>query len=136
MSRPYVVETKTVPGWDRPLENEPDLLGLRREVSDALAPELRRGELEDVLLVLTELVSNSYRHTDAPDHASVMLTDEGVLVEVTDGDPGDIRLRRPSPVQSEGRGLLLVGAVSTDWGVFSTNMGEGKTVWALLPANG
>jgi anti-sigma regulatory factor (Ser/Thr protein kinase) len=132
-------DTKSVPGWEHALTDQPQLAELRREVRSALTPRLRPTELDDVLLVLTELVTNTYCHTDDPIWAEIALTDAGVLVEVSDGDTADLRLQPPSAVRPDGRGLALVSALADDWGVESSQDGHGKTVWALLPkvpANG
>ncbi|MET0136222.1 MAG: ATP-binding protein [Kibdelosporangium sp.] len=133
MTSAHFYDTRIVPGWQHTLQGQPKLSELRREVSSALAPQLSEPALDDLLLVLTELISNTYRHTHAPRQAQVLVTDAGVLVEVSDGDSADLRLRPPSPVRTGGRGLILVGALAEDWGVESTQDREGKTVWALLP---
>ncbi|MBP2325887.1 anti-sigma regulatory factor (Ser/Thr protein kinase) [Kibdelosporangium banguiense] len=124
-------DRKTVPGWKHALIDRPLPAELRREVSAALTSRLKQPELNDVLLVLTELVTNSYCHTDTPIDAEVTITDVGVLVEVSDGNTADLRLRRqPTPLR-HGRGLALVSAIAEDWGVESIQ--DGKRVWALLP---
>jgi anti-sigma regulatory factor (Ser/Thr protein kinase) len=133
MTSAYFFDTKSVPGWEHALTDYPQLSDLRREIRFALAPRLHGTELSDVLLVLTELVTNSYCHTDDPIWAEIAITDAGVLVGVSDGNTADLRLQPPSTVRSHGRGLALVSAIADDWGVESTQDGHGKTVWALLP---
>jgi anti-sigma regulatory factor (Ser/Thr protein kinase) len=133
MTNAYFFDTKSVPGWEHALTDYPQLSDLRREIRFALAPRLHGTELSDVLLVLTELVTNSYCHTDDPIWAEIAITDAGVLVGVSDGNTADLRLQPPSAVRSHGRGLALVSAIADDWGVESTQDGHGKTVWALLP---
>jgi serine/threonine-protein kinase RsbW len=133
MSNASFFDTKSVPGWEHALTDQPQLADLRREVRSALASRLHRSELDDVLLVLTELVTNSYCHTDDPLWAEIAVTDAGVLVGVSDGNTADLRLQPPSAVRPDGRGLALVSAIADDWGVESSPDGRGKTVWALLP---
>ena len=132
MSGVYCYDIRTVPGWRHTLWDRPELSDLRQEVKHALAPRVERAKLDDVLLVLTELITNSYCHTDAPAQAEVTVTDWGVRVEVSDHNTEDLRLRPLSAVRSHGRGLALVSAISDDWGVESTRDGNGKTVWAVL----
>lgn len=57
-------------------------------------------------------------------------------MEVTDSGVGLQRLTRPEPMAQHGRGLLLVAAMSTTWGVITAAVG--KTVWAefVLPPSG
>ncbi|MET9888462.1 ATP-binding protein [Streptomyces sp. NPDC006430] len=80
-------------------------------------------------LALTELVANVVRHV--PGRACsvlILCRPEGLRVEVTDADP-----RPPHPVRGgdalaeDGRGLLLVEAVTDRWGCHPTS--TGKTVW-------
>jgi hypothetical protein len=133
MTNASFFDTKSVPGWEHALSDQPQLADLRHEVTSALASRLHGTELDDVLLVLTELVTNSYCHTDSPAQAEIAVTEAGVLVEVSDGNTADLRLKPPSDVRPDGRGLALVSAIAADWGVESTQDGKGKTVWALLP---
>ncbi|MER5733665.1 ATP-binding protein [Streptomyces sp. NPDC002138] len=80
-------------------------------------------------LALTELVANVVRHVPGRDCAVViLLRPRGLRVEVTDGDPSPPRLPRDvSPLSEDGRGLLLVEAVTDRWGTEAT--ATGKTVW-------
>ncbi|XVV15710.1 ATP-binding protein [Actinoplanes sp. CA-131856] len=89
------------------------------------------GEVvEDALLVITELVQNVVQHTG--DGGEVALSGDGdVLVEVFDSSRELPRLLGPDPRRLGGRGMLLVDAVSDDWG--SRLTADGKVVWARLP---
>ncbi|GGX72938.1 ATP-binding protein [Streptomyces minutiscleroticus] len=93
---------------------------------------------EDALLVTSELVTNVITHT-ASDHVVCTLRrGEGWLcVEVEEQIRGLTRPRaqRPEPDDPGGRGLLLVAALSRDWGVRETAQGSGRTVWAELPVD-
>ncbi|MFD7033440.1 ATP-binding protein [Streptomyces sp. NPDC059917] len=80
-------------------------------------------------LALTELVANVVRHVPGRGCAVViLLRPRGLRVEVEDGSPspprapGDVR-----PLAEDGRGLLLVDAVTDRWGTEGT--ATGKTVW-------
>lgn len=82
-------------------------------------------------LALTELVANVVRHVPGRRCRTLilLLPGGGVRVEVTDTCP---RLPRPAAgglLDEGGRGLLLVDAVTDDWGVEPRRDGGGKTVW-------
>src|SRR3954454_19497552 len=79
-------------------------------------------------LLVTELTTNSVIHAHSTIRLTVEPCDDHVRVEVRDDDPSPLE----SPVQpnadaTSGRGLWLVAALATAWGV---NRNErGKTVW-------
>ena len=87
--------------------------------------------MDDVRLVVSELVTNACNaHAD-----DVSLAVEGhhthALVYATD-DAGGLPVRQQPMTDSlNGRGLLIVDAVSTRWGVTYNN--GTKTVWADVP---
>jgi anti-sigma regulatory factor (Ser/Thr protein kinase) len=83
-------------------------------------------------LALTELVANVVRHVPGRRCSIVFLCETGgVRVEVTDDDPALPSRGAEGAVEEEaGRGLLLVEAVTDDWGVEPRGGGRtGKTVW-------
>lgn len=129
---------------------------LRKELCDRGAPS---PVIEDAVLILSELLSNSYRHarpieslafgagpgTAASEdgggkpgiRAAWYLGDDGLLtLEVTDGGgPTRPVPASPSLTARGGRGLGIVGSLSLDWGVRDDAPGE-VTVWACLPVRG
>jgi anti-sigma regulatory factor (Ser/Thr protein kinase) len=97
----------------------------------AVAPAI----IEDVALVATELVTNAIRHADPLPGGQVIvawqLGQRAVTVRVSDGGATSApRIRHPSPKDTSGRGLALVEAIATRWGIED---GAGSTtVWAEL----
>ncbi|MGW4199198.1 ATP-binding protein [Streptomyces sp. NPDC005004] len=86
---------------------------------------------EAVALVVAELAANAVLHGRVPgrDFELCLRYDPAgtVRVEVSDTHPAHPML---SPAHTDGgRGLLLVAALSTRWGVHARK-GPGKTVWA------
>jgi anti-sigma regulatory factor (Ser/Thr protein kinase) len=83
---------------------------------------------ESVLLLLTELVSNSIRHGSGPVDVDLGRNSHGLVLGVRDRSdlmPG----RQPASADAEGgRGLFVVDALATRWWVSSHRLG-GKTVW-------
>jgi serine/threonine-protein kinase RsbW len=90
--------------------------------------------LEDASLVLSELVANAIQH--GSDGGSISLGLGGyargrLRIEVTDPS-GDVPvMSRPAMDAENGRGLLIVQALSARWGV-ERHEGGGKSVWAEL----
>lgn len=89
---------------------------------------------EAVTLIVAELSANAVLHGLVPgrDFALRLLRDRAsgrVRVEVSDTHPARPVRLTPSSADDGGRGLLLVGALATRWGV-TERPGPGKTVWA------
>lgn len=87
--------------------------------------------VDDVQLGVSELLSNAVRHAGTDIVLTMRLTDR-LTVEVLDNDPDlrhpvvpDLDLRATS-----GRGLRIVSAISSDWGVRAAP--SGKAVWFTL----
>jgi PAS domain S-box-containing protein len=85
----------------------------------------------DLLLAASELVTNAIRHGKAPIELRLRQIPDGVVLEVHDGSSVLPARRDPAPDASNGRGLYLVDAVSTSWGVRPT--GNGKSIWCVVP---
>jgi two-component sensor histidine kinase len=78
----------------------------------------------DILLLVTELVTNAVRHAGAgpkrPVRVELMRRPRRVRVEVTDSGPGFERgPEEPSPNGSGGWGLVMVDRVADRWGIAS-----------------
>lgn len=89
---------------------------------------------DDIALVVSELVTNCVS-TEA--HRFTLVVEAHhttVRIAATDNAPGVPTKRRPPPDALHGRGLVIVDALSTRWGVTPAN--DGKTVWAEFPAPG
>jgi hypothetical protein len=64
----------------------------------------------------------------------LLTADSGRLrISVWDGAPGTLHQEEGQPGDSDGgRGLLLVDALSSDYGCYQS-AGTGKVVWCLIP---
>jgi len=89
-----------------------------------------RDLLDDAALVVSELVTNAVRHAGSASLMVVNRTDGGIRVEVRDEGPG-APVHDSSDTDAEhGRGLMIVSALATAWGVEDDD--GSKTVWAEL----
>ena len=88
---------------------------------------------QDLLLVVSELVTNAVVHGAEPIVVTVVRAAERVRVEVTDGAAdASPHNNRAAPDAETGRGLSVVTRLAVAWGWRATP-GRGKTVWAELP---
>src|SRR4051812_12224603 len=91
---------------------------------------------EDLLLLLTELVTNAVRHSGAmngdPIEIDMRERPDCVRVEVADPGQGFERPRRlvPDLTRTGGLGLVLVDRLSRAWGTRRTD--KGSLVWFEL----
>jgi anti-sigma regulatory factor (Ser/Thr protein kinase) len=105
----------------------------RQFVTDSLAKtNLRATVIDDARLVVTELAANAIVHARSPFSVTAHPHDSGVRLSVRDSSVVRPTVRPSDPLAASGRGLLLVAALSADWGVEVT--ADGKTVWADLRA--
>jgi hypothetical protein len=70
--------------------------------------------VEDVLLLVSELVTNACLHAGGPEELVLHCTDERLRVEVTDPSPTTPTPRRASPSLPGGHGLHVVERLSRD----------------------
>jgi anti-sigma regulatory factor (Ser/Thr protein kinase) len=106
----------------------------RRIVSTCLAESVVPLTLEHARLIVSELVTNSLRHADLPDAATVRVSAAiagGILrIEVEDGGSNGAVVRRtPNRDHGGGFGLNIIDALALRWGV---KRGGGTVVWVEL----
>lgn len=95
---------------------------------DDQAPPTRPTYHDDVLLVVSELVTNAVRHAPGPLIFGLTLLRDGIEITVRDTDP-----RTPAPRTPDldgGRGWPIVQSLARDVQVFLHD--DGKTVRAEL----
>jgi anti-sigma regulatory factor (Ser/Thr protein kinase) len=130
------------------VETPPDLLtrgfdacvtaprAARRWIAECLQ-ELGRSEaaLNDAMLVVSELATNAVIHAQSAFSVTVRAERSAIHIAVEDGAPVGpmVGAAATEPMAESGRGLLLVAAIASQWGVEPTS-GGGKRVWAQLPA--
>jgi GAF domain-containing protein/anti-sigma regulatory factor (Ser/Thr protein kinase) len=113
------------------LGNEPDTVPAARHFArQSLAGE-RRMTIEDAELIVSELVTNAVLHGRSPATLRVRRLPGCIRVEVEDaGRDLPVRMRTNDEAMT-GRGLDMVAALASSWGVDAGSDG-GKIVWAEL----
>ncbi len=108
-----------------------------REAVAGLEPHLD-GAYHDVLVAVSELVTNAVRHADAGPDARIDLrvlrSGDRIRVEVTDEGVGFTKPAEVRPLEAgrdHGCGLAMVDEIADHWGVDSTDR---TTVWMELRA--
>jgi anti-sigma regulatory factor (Ser/Thr protein kinase) len=104
----------------------------RRFTSEVLRGwQVTVGTREMAELVVSELVGNAVQHGDGIVALGLALESDAIRIEVADNSTELPMMLSPEPVGDRHRGLLIVAAVSMDWG--ARRDAAGKTVWAELP---
>ncbi|MET8290277.1 ATP-binding protein [Streptomyces sp. NPDC048448] len=95
----------------------------------------RRAAAEDVLLVVSELVTNACLHAEGPEELRISCDNKVLRVEVSDRGTGQPAPRTPHRAgRPGGHGMFIVQRLCLDWGVVRAPGVAGKTVWAELGA--
>jgi hypothetical protein len=100
-------------------------------------------------LVVSELVSNAVQASadltgsrfagywapgTPPVRVWLSADDHRVVIQVWDGSDRPPVPQAVAPEADSGRGLLLVGALSEEWGCYTPEKSSGKVVWAVVTA--
>ena len=97
-------------------------------VAGHLAAAGRDDVLEVASLLVSELVTNAIQHAGSEVNVHLEVSADLVRVEVDDASPrAPLRLVVPEDAE-RGRGLQLVEALASSWGVDQVP-GDGKKVW-------
>ncbi len=125
-----LVRTRTVPPenvrrWELPAEPAV-VAGVRDEVARQLADWNLSHLAFTTGLVVSELVTNAVRHSRGPIRVC-LVRDRVLVLEVSDPSNTHPRMRRARTTDENGRGLFLVGHLTSRWGCRYAR--AGKTVW-------
>ena len=113
----------------RDIANGPQAPAEARGVVNSLADHVPGPILDDVRLVTSELVTNSYKHAGNPPGHPIEVTldlrTDRLRLEVVDGSVFDPTPETSTELRDVKWGLVLVDGVADDWGRIS----EGG-IWA------
>lgn len=120
---------------DAELPEGPHAPSVARRFVGRLSADLPAGLMPTMALLVSEVVTNSFRHGAAGDDViglRVLLEGEVVRVEVSDAGAGSTKpVIRPASIDG-GWGLRIVDELSSRWGV--STEGRRRVVWFELPA--
>lgn len=101
----------------------------RRFVAEKLTEWKLEQIMDDALLVTSELSANAITHAHSTCRIRLSLSPARLRIDVIDTGAGTPEPQPPSATEEHGRGLHLVDAMSSAWGLEDVP-GDGKVVWA------
>ncbi len=113
---------------------QPKSVSAARHFTRAVLEDQPRETLEAVELMVSELATNAVQHARSDFDLTIRRTRGQLRIEIRDRGQGQPALRSPTPQENSGRGLRIVEAMSSEWGVLADS--EGKLVWFTMPAQG
>ncbi len=134
MPRPLRHSVRQVTGVES-LQFAPDVTApasARRFVVEVLTRWGCDRLVENAELVVSELVTNSVRHARTEGTLVISRHAGGVRIAATDSGHGTPGIQHPDAEEPSGRGLSIVAAVATRWGVEPRADEPGHTVWVEL----
>lgn len=115
------------PGWFRKrFDNDQFAPALARAALTTTAIGIPSAVFQDALLLVSELVTNSFRHSGSPWVEVALTLDQSVLRVSVSDDSRQAPRPRTATVEG-GWGLTLIGELATRWGV--DRQAAGKTIW-------
>ncbi|GAA4983120.1 ATP-binding protein [Kineococcus glutinatus] len=102
----------------------------RRRVQEVVEPVAVPGMADLAALLVSELVGNAVLHATPPATLTCTCGDSHVRLEVADSSPHPPHVGAAGLTDTGGRGMLLVDALSSRWGVEVTP--DGKRVWVEI----
>jgi anti-sigma regulatory factor (Ser/Thr protein kinase) len=117
------------------LRRHPSETGRARRTVAGLCRDLDTEVVEVAQLLTTELVTNALKHGRGDITLGITIATEDLRIDVTDDGPGHPEIGCGGPDELGGRGLMVVEALASMWGVAPALRASGKTVWFSLPAS-
>lgn len=136
------------------LDTDPAAVGAARAaVSDFCADYLSSSQMNDAVLVVSEMVTNAQKHGGSPVRLTIRAHPCGVTIGVVDGRSGADAIARitslvPPEVKAEGmikdmgavsvsgRGLFMIDVLATAWTVGEATDGGTEVIAVFSKGNG
>ena len=117
------------PGVHVELPFVPDAVPQARSIVRAQGASLPPVLVADAELLTSEVVSNAVMHGAPPLHLAVVVGEDHLSVEISDGSDAVPSLLTvdSDPDSVSGRGLRIVQLIASGWGIEPRD--RGKTVW-------
>ena len=120
--------------WSVELAPEPASATQARSLTrEQLASICPPDTLDTIALLVTELVTNAILHARTPVQLQIETRSDRVRLSVQDASNRQPELRSFASDAVAGRGLALVEALASSWGVEATP--SGKVVWCEIALN-
>jgi anti-sigma regulatory factor (Ser/Thr protein kinase) len=97
----------------------------REQLVDEADPDL----VDEIVTMVSELAANCVQHARTQFRVVIDCRPHEISVEVADDGAGAPTSKSPGPTEVSGRGLLIVSRLASSWGVRSSGVSQGKTVW-------
>jgi anti-sigma regulatory factor (Ser/Thr protein kinase) len=115
----------------RSFPERPESVTAARRFATEVLQDAPAQVVATVELLVSELATNCIRHTDSAFDLMIAKTAREIRVEATDYDVGEPTMRTPKATDTNGRGLRIVDALASSWGV-EHRPSHGKTVWFTI----
>jgi anti-sigma regulatory factor (Ser/Thr protein kinase) len=114
--------------WELP--SDPQAVSTARALTrDTLAKWGLHDEIDDVVLVVSEVVTNAVVHAEAPIELALQKHGRSVRGAVSDRSVSRPQLVTAGADQLSGRGMAIVQAMTSRWGTQLLPEHGGKAVW-------
>jgi anti-sigma regulatory factor (Ser/Thr protein kinase) len=97
----------------------------------ATTHDVAHDQVVDAVLVVSELVANAVKFSAREVELRLDVHRDHIQIAVTDDNVQRAERQQPDRQTPGGRGLVLVDALTDEWG--QQWQGDNKTVWAQLP---
>lgn len=124
-------ENRSLATFTITLPDDAQAAGIARHFVDEHRDHLADGLVEDAQLLVSEIVTNAVLHGRPDITLAMRPRPPGLGIVVTDSGSGlpELADHQPDPTDPTGRGLLILDAVASAWGVVATTPPPGKAVW-------
>jgi DNA-binding NarL/FixJ family response regulator len=116
---------------DAEFEADVSTVPLARAFVRRTLEEWRMANRDEAMLVVTELAANAVLHAGSSYRVRLSSSPGLLRIEVSDCDAGTPEPQPFSSTAESGRGIVLVSAIATSWGI-ETAGSDGKVTWAEL----